>query len=162
MRQGEILGLRWLDVDLDRHILFVRQILTHDGKQFVSGTKTSSGVRSIALDAETVTVMREHRELTLEDKKNSSQDYQDDGLVVCSKFGDRIRAGYLNRAWYKLLADSGLPKITFHDLRHPHTSSLLKNNVHPKIVSERLGHASIQITLDGVLRFVSGQSHVSH
>jgi len=62
--------------------------------------------------------------------------------------GRRIRPRALMVVWYRLLAESGLPHITFHDLRHTHASLLLKSNVHPKIVSERLGHASVQITLD--------------
>jgi integrase len=104
-------------------VLFVRQTLSHDGKEFIPGAKTSSGIRSIALDQDTLNILKRHLELVSKDKDN--KDYKDGGLV-----------------------DSNLPRITFHDLRYTHASLLLKNNVHPKVVSERLGHSSIQITLD--------------
>lgn len=148
MRQGEILGLTWSDVNLEEKILFVRQTLSHDGKEFLPGAKTSSGVRSIALDVETVNALRRHRQRIEEDRNQYRDRYHDNDLVVCSKLGLRIRPRFLMNVWYRLLADSHLPRITFHDLRHTHAPLLLKNNVHPKIVSERLGHASIQITLD--------------
>jgi integrase len=146
MRQGEILGLRWIDIDFENHVLFVRQTLSHDGKEFIPGAKTSSGVRSIALDQDTIHLLKRHLELVSKNKEN--KDYKDDGLVVCTKLGEKIPPRMIMRVWYKLLNDSNLPKITFHDLRHTHASLLLKNNVHPKVVSERLGHSSIQITLD--------------
>ncbi|QQZ60230.1 tyrosine-type recombinase/integrase [Paenibacillus sonchi] len=69
-------------------------------------------------------------------------------LVICTTVGTPTTPRNLSRTWYNMLKKSELHPITFHDLRHTHASLLLKNNVHPKIVSERLGHASIQITLD--------------
>lgn len=146
MRQGEILGLRWIDIDFENQLLFVRQTLSHDGKEFIPGAKTASGVRSIALDQDTIQLLKRHLELVATDKDN--KDYKDGGLVVCTNLGEKIPPRMIMRVWYKLLRDSHLPKITFHDLRHTHASLLLKNNVHPKVVSERLGHSSIQITLD--------------
>lgn len=148
MRQGEILGLRWADVDFVRQVLLVRQTLSHDGKEFLPGAKTSSGIRSIALDPETLSFLERHRQQAQDDKHECPEDYQDNDLVVCTKLGRRIMPRALMVVWYRLLAESGLPHITFHDLRHTHASLLLKSNVHPKIVSERLGHASVQITLD--------------
>lgn len=70
MRQEEILGLRWRDVDFDGQVLFVRQTLSHDGKEFLSGAKTSSGIRSIALDPDTVNVLKRHRKLVEDYKEN--------------------------------------------------------------------------------------------
>ncbi len=148
MRQGEILGLRWCDVDLDNQMLFVRQTLSHDGKEFLSGAKTASGVRSIALDPETVDILKNHRKLCQENKEQFQNEYHDNDLVVCRNNGNKVTSRALMNTWYNLLRDSELRRITFHDLRHTHASLLLKNNVHPKIVSERLGHSSIQITLD--------------
>lgn len=148
MRQGEILGLRWCDVHFESQMLFVRQTLSHDGKEFLPGAKTSSGIRSIALDPETVNILKNHQKRYEENKRKYEKEYQDHDLVVCSKLGRQIKPRMLMTVWYRLLGESGLPKITFHDLRHTHASLLLKNNVHPKIVSERLGHSSIQITLD--------------
>jgi integrase len=148
MRQGEILGLRWSDVDFESQMLFVRRTLSHDGKEFLPGAKTTSGVRSVAVDPSTIHVLQRHHQRIMDDKEKYQDRYQDNDLIVCSQLGFRIRPRFLMSVWYRLLATSGLPKITFHDLRHTHASLLLKANVHPKIVSERLGHASIQITLD--------------
>lgn len=148
MRQGEILGLRWADVNLSDQLLFVRQTLTQDGKQFLPYTKTSQGTRSIAIDRRTVAVLDEHLQRAEADEKRWTVGYQDSGLVVRMKMGMKMHSGHLRYVWFKLLHESGLPHIRFHDLRHTHASLLLKNNIHPKIVSERLGHASVKTTLD--------------
>jgi integrase len=150
MRQGEILGLRWIDVDFGNQLLFVRQTLSHDGKEFIPGAKTSSGIRSIALDLDTTNILKKHYQQIQEEKEKhqASEQYKDSGLVVCTDLGEKITPRMLMRTWYRLINESKLRKITFHDLRHTHASLLLRNNVHPKIVSERLGHSSIQITLD--------------
>lgn len=147
MRQGEILGLRWIDIDFENQLLFVRQTLSHDGKEFIPGAKTSSGIRSIAIDQDTADILKEHYQKIQMDKEMNPS-YTDSGLVICTELGKKIPPIMLMRAWYSILDDSKLRKITFHDLRHTHASLLLRNNVHPKIVSERLGHSSIQITLD--------------
>jgi integrase len=148
MRQGEILGLRWIDVDFDNKTISIRQTLSHDGKELKSGAKTSSSVRSIAIDDETVAVLQKHRKMIVEEKLKSGNVYTDLGLVVCTSTGGICLPRSLSKFWDKLRSRSNLPKIKFHDLRHTHASLLLKQNVHPKIVSERLGHSSIQMTLD--------------
>lgn len=137
-----------MDVDFEARLLFIRQTLSHDGKEFIPGAKTSSGIRSIAIDSGSVKILKGHLELARYNKETYGQEYQHSGLVVSTQLGHRMSPRALMTVWYRLLKKSGLPKITFHDLRHTHASLLLKNNVHPKIVSERLGHSSIQITLD--------------
>ena len=72
----------------------------------------------------------------------------DEGLVFATPEGQPLRPATVSHAWAKAVSLSGLPVIRLHDARHSHASILLKHGVHPKIVSERLGHASIQITLD--------------
>ncbi|WP_337100493.1 tyrosine-type recombinase/integrase [Paenibacillus sp. YIM B09110] len=69
-------------------------------------------------------------------------------MVTQTKFGCPVSPYYFESRWLDMLRKSGLPKIRFHDLRHTHASLLLQQNVHPKLVSERLGHSSIGITLD--------------
>ena len=147
MRQGEILGLRWIDVDINNQFLSVRQTLSHDGKEFIPGAKTPSSIRSIALDIGTVNILKGHRQRLNKDRESNAS-YTDSGLVVCTRLGKKITPRALMNVWYQLLDDSQLDRITFHDLRHTHASLLLRNNVHPKIISERLGHSSIQITMD--------------
>lgn len=72
----------------------------------------------------------------------------DDALVFCTPEGEPLRPNTISRAWTILAARCGLKVIRLHDARHTHASLMLKQGIHPKIVQERLGHASIQITLD--------------
>jgi len=148
MRQGEILGLRWADVDFERGLISVRQTLSHDGKQLKSGAKTKTSIRTISIDPKTVHLLQKLRRIILSEKLHSGSEYKDNDLVVCTSVGTPCSPRNLSRIWYDMLKKSELPTITFHDLRHTHASLLLKNNVHPKIVSERLGHSKIQITID--------------
>jgi integrase len=147
MRQGEILGLRWQDVDLSRKLISVKQTLSHDGKEF-GPPKTESSIRSISIDDRTVEVLEQQRSFILLEKQRNQAVYVDHDLVNCTNVGTPCNPRDLDKVWNRLRNKAGMKKITFHDLRHTHASLLLKNNVHPKVVSERLGHSSIQITLD--------------
>lgn len=148
MRQGEILGLRWSDVDFDRGIISVRQTLSHDGKKLKTGAKTKTSLRSISIDPKTVQLLQKHRRGILSERLHAGSEYEDNDLVICTINGKPCSPRNISRIWYELLKKSELPRLTFHDLRHTHASLLLKNNEHPKVVSERLGHSKIQITID--------------
>ena len=74
--------------------------------------------------------------------------YNDSDLVVCNEFGSHANSSYLRKIFNKIIAEAGLPQIRFHDMRHAHATLLLLQGVNPKIVSERLGHADVRITLD--------------
>lgn len=147
MRQGEILGLRWQDIDFKRNLISVRQTLSHDGKEF-GIPKTESSIRSITIDSNTLEALKQHQTVVSKEKEDNAGIYQDHDLVACTASGTPCRPRDLDKRWVKLRDKSGLRKITFHDLRHTHASLLLKSGAHPKVVSERLGHSSIQITLD--------------
>lgn len=96
-----------------------------------------------------VEALRRHR---LEQKKERllmGPEYQDAGLVFCTVKGTPLEAqNVVNRHFKRLLEKADLPRVRFHDMRHTHASLLLQQGVHPKIVSERLGHSNIGITLD--------------
>jgi len=146
MRQGEILGLRWKDVDLEKGILSITQTLSHDGKELQVGAKTNSGNRTVSIDAETI------RELKLIHKRCKAENleavpgmYQDNDLVVCTSVGTPVTPRNLMRTFYRLIEKAGVKKIRFHDLRHTHATMLLKANVNPKIVSERMGWSDIKM-----------------
>jgi len=147
MRQGEILGLRWQDIDFERNIITVRQSLDHDGKDF-GPPKTESSIRSITIDPKTSEALKSHQQLVEHDRSLASELYAEYDLVAPTNSGKPCSPRYLDKLFDRLKELSGMRHITFHDLRHTHASLLLKNNVHPKVVSERLGHSSIQITLD--------------
>lgn len=149
MRQSEILALRWVDVDFENKTIHVRQTYIEDQKGYQFGdTKSESSTRSIALFPDTVEALREHKRKQAEEKMANRKIYRDHGLVVQTSVGTPVNPRNLMRNFYRIIKKAGLPPIRFHDLRHTHATILLKNDAHPKIVQERLGHSSINVTLD--------------
>jgi integrase len=147
VRRGELLGLRWRDVDLDAGRVSIVQTLV--GKRQLSKPKTDKGQRNIALDTGTVAALREHRKRQLEERLAWGPAYQDQhDLVFCREDGSPLWPQSLSRAFERHAKQARLPAIRFHDLRHGHATLALLAGVHPKVVSERLGHASVGITLD--------------
>lgn len=150
MRQGEILGLRWSDVDLDQQRLQIRGTLQHrDGQLVVGEPKTASSRRQVVLSTTAIDALRRHRSAQAEERLRLGEGWVDSDFVFTNQLGGPIDAGNLrSREFQPLLERAGLPKIRFHDLRHTAATLLLGEGVHPKIVSEMLGHAQVSITLD--------------
>ncbi|MDY7046405.1 site-specific integrase [Virgibacillus sp. M23] len=149
MRQGEILGLRWKDIDIENETISVVQTLSHKGQELSAGAKTDSGNRRISIDSNTLSQVLKHRTLQKEEMMVNSPLYNShNDLVVRTSTGLPLSPRNLLRSFYSIIDKSGIKKIRFHDLRHTHASLLLKQGVNPKIVSERLGHANVRITLD--------------
>jgi integrase len=150
LRQGELLALRWEDLDLEAHTLQVRRTVTKDGGKLAVGpTKTAKGRRTVKLTKDAAASLRGHLTRQLEEIDVLGDHFQDQGLVFCTSKGTLINPTNLRkRSFAPLLVRAGLPHITFHQLRHTAATILLLKNVNPKIVSEMLGHASIAITLD--------------
>lgn len=149
MRIGEILGLRWRDVDFETGQVSVRQAYTkaHSGYEFHE-PKTASGERSVVLFPDTINLLKMHQAVQESEKEENKEFYNDYGLVVQTHLGTPVSPRNLSREYYKILNKIDVPRIRFHDLRHTHATILLKRGVHAKIVQERLGHSSITITLD--------------
>jgi integrase len=158
MRQGELLALKWQDVDLENATLSVRRTLTRSGGRLLLGeTKTKKSRRIIALTEASVQALREHLDRQMEDMQRLDDLYQDRGLVFASEVGTLINPSNLRkRSFAPLLKKAGLPRIRFHDLRHTCATLLLYRNVHPKYVQELLGHANIAITLDTYSHVIPG------
>jgi len=148
MRQGELLGLRWQDVDLDRGVARIVQAVptVRDGVQFTQ-PKTASGRRTIALDATCVAALKEHRARQNERRLAVGALWHDYDLVIASAIGTPLNHANVYHRFIKLAAAAGVPRIPFHGLRHTHATLLMAAGVHPKVVSERLGHADISLTL---------------
>jgi len=150
MRQGEMLALRWQDVDLENAVVSVRRTLTRSGGKIAFGEpKTNKSRRSIRLTLQAVEALRSHLERQLRDMEILGDRYQDQGLVFATDTGGPINPSNLRqRSFMPLLKRAGLPHMRFHDLRHTCATLLLSRGVHPKFVQELLGHATIAITLD--------------
>ncbi len=150
LRRSELLGLRWQDVSLEDGTAAIAQTLQRlVGQGWVYGEpKTAKGRRPVALPPSVVEVLQRHRAAQIEDRLKIGAAWQDSGLVFTTTVGGPIDPSNLSRRFGKLVAAAGVPRIRFHDLRHTHASLMLQRGVHPKIVSERLGHATVGITLD--------------
>lgn len=150
MRQGELLALRWSEVDLAKGSLQVKYSLKRvpgEGLQ-PRQPKTPSSVRAIKIGTETCQVLSAHASAIAERQLKAGDDWRDLGYVFPAKNGMAIEPAEAYRGLHKLLKKAGLPKIRFHDLRHTAASLMLNNGVDVLIASKRLGHAKPSITLD--------------
>ncbi len=150
LRQGELLALKWEDVELEEAVLRVRRTLTRSGgKVEVGPPKTPNSRRSLGLTSRAVEALRAHLARQLAEMEEMGSLYRPGGLVFANEIGGIINPSNLrNRHLVRLLERAKLPKVRFHDLRHTCATLLLTKNVNPKIVSEMLGHSSISVTLD--------------
>jgi integrase len=148
MREGEVLGLRWKDVDLEGARLQVRQTLQRAKNEvFFKTPKTGSGERLISLPPLTVKVLRRHKAEQNASRFSKGAAYQDHDLVLARDDGRPWHPGSFAAEWRRTTRDLEMP-VKFHNLRHTHATLLLANGEHPKVVQERLGHSSIGITMD--------------
>jgi integrase len=150
LRRGELLGLRWDDVDLERATLRVGRALVREGGRYALGeTKTRRGRRRVNLTPRTVRALKAHHKRQLEVKIRLAGLYEDRGLVFTTQRGTSVNPENLvKRSFKPLIKRAGLPEIRFHDLRHTCATLLLGRGIHPKLVQELLGHATIAMTLD--------------
>ncbi len=159
LRRGEILGLRWQDVDLQEAVLHVKQALTrvriHDAAKGEVKTslvfqepKTEQSRRAIPIPAAWLIALKKHKAEQAQEKLILGQAYQDHGLVFCRPDGRPIDPSDLSRHFGRLLKREGLPSIRLHDARHTFATLLLELGEAPKVVQSLLGHSSVAITLD--------------
>lgn len=149
MRRGELLALRWADCDLAGGTISVCRSLeqTKAGLSFKE-PKTARSRRVVALPAFAVEALRRHRVEQMEQRLRVGPAWQDYDLVCCREDGTPIRPDSITVLYKAILRRAGLPPVRFHDLRHTHATLLLGQGVHPKVVSERLGHSQIAVTMD--------------
>jgi integrase len=150
LRQGELLGLKCDDIDLEVGTLQMRRILTTTkGGPVLSAPKTKGSRRTVRLSQMALEALTSHLDHQLGEIDRAAGLWRENGLIFASESGSPLSRHHVTAHRFKpLLRRAGLPEIRFHDLRHTCATLLLSNNVNPKVVSEKLGHASIAITLD--------------
>ncbi len=149
MRRGELAGLRWIDIDLDAGFIALRNArvaVQHAVHEYEPKSRTSR--RSVAIDSLVVTVLRSHRRRQREERLAWGAAYNDSGYVFTNEDGHPLHPNRVTLLFRRNREELGLPAVRLHDLRHTSASLMLTAGVHPKVVSERLGHSSIAITLD--------------
>jgi len=147
MRRGEVLGLRWTDIDFEERQLRVVQTIVEAGhKTMISEPKSDRSRRVIALDNRTLEVLAEHHR---EDFKHRSDRFDRvEALVFAHGDGEPIHPACFSYAFKHRIKLTGSRHVRFHDLRHGHATMALHAGIHPKVVAERLGHSTVAITLD--------------
>ncbi len=149
MRRSELLAQRWQNIDLIYGQVSVNRSLHQlkDGSFVFTQPKSTHSRRTIALSPSAIKVLRDYYEKQQMDATMLGTTLTDDSLVF-NTLGKPLRPNTITYAWVRIATQAGVKRIRFHDARHTHASLMLKQGIHPKIVQERLGHASIQMTLD--------------
>ena len=157
LRLGEVSGLRWSDVDLDKATLRVAQTV-----QWLSGKgctiqtpKTAHSRRVLALSQSAVQSVRQHRVAQQEHRLRLGPVFEDHGMVFPSEIGTLLNPSSVYRAWWKITAEAGV-KMRFHDLRHLSATLALAEGVNVRVVSDRLGHANANVTLSTYAHVMAG------
>jgi len=149
LRRGEACGLRWTDLDSDSATLAVsRQVQRRGGRLVESSPKSNAGIRTIALDHTTLTALRQHRHRQDQERQAAGSAWREGGWIFTYADGRPVAPDRLMRMFARLVADSGLPPVRLHDLRHGAASLALAAGGEVKNISTMLGHASIQTTAD--------------
>ena len=148
-RSGEMLGLRWEDLDTAAGTVRIVRSLTRTAHGHeLAEPKTASSRREVPLGAVALDALRRHRVAQAQERIAAGTAWRDEGLIFASEAGTPLDAGnVLRRSFYPLLRRAGLPRVRFHDLRHTAATRMLEAGTSPKVAAEMLGHASVTTTL---------------
>ncbi|HVB25872.1 MAG TPA: site-specific integrase [Ktedonobacteraceae bacterium] len=150
IRRGELVSLRWSDIDVGTGILHVRRnVARMDGVGYIEREpKSQAGRRKIALPHVVLEALEEHREKQEQARVKAGEKWQEKGLIFCNIYGNYFDPDHMGVLFKKLLKKADLPDVRFHDLRHSVATILLAAKIDLKAVSEMLGHSSVAITAD--------------
>jgi integrase len=153
MRIGELLALRWQDVDLEAGTIAVERgmVLAEEGYD-TQAPKSAAGVRLITLGGPSIHALRAHRLRQIEQQLRKGAAWKDLGLVFASEVGTTLSNTNVRRVFLAIQQESGLQRIRFHDLRHSNATIAVEAGVPVNTVSARLGHADVRTTLSIYVR----------
>jgi integrase len=159
LRRGEVLGIRWADVDLELGRVSITQtVVVVANSAQLSEPKTASGRRTVYLHSSLTEVLKRRKAEQAGERLLAGSAWEDHGLVFTTALGTTIHPRNLSRDFHLAVRSAGVPSIRLHDLRHTAATLALTGGAHPKQVQEMLGHARVAITLD-VYSHVGEQMH---
>lgn len=156
MRRGELLGLRWEDLDEHRKRISIRQTLISVAYEVMVSTPKSHTARVIDIDAGTIEVLRQHRARQAAERDDHGPGYESNGRIFRKADGASIHPDVARTMFDRRVKRSGVRRIRFHDLRHTHATIGLRAGVPVKVMSERLGHATPAFTLQQYAHVIPG------
>lgn len=149
LRRGELLALRWDDVDLINGIIHIRHnTVVADGVIETKAPKSAAGIRDLTIGQNLLEVLQAARQQYMRDLHNQGSSFTDSNLVIRQPNGKPYRPESMTQKWERFVKANGLKPIRFHDLRHSCTTALLQAGVDPKTVQTRMGHADISVTMN--------------
>jgi integrase len=148
LRRGELAALKWRNVDLTTGQIAIVESAEETAGGIRYKEPKSGRARTVALSPIMIDELRAHRSTQAQELLGLGVKLSDDSFVVAQADGSPLKPTSITHEWVRLLGNTPLPRIRFHDLRHAHATHLLANGVHPKVASERLGHSKVGITLD--------------
>lgn len=148
LRRGEVAALRWRSVDLaNAQLAVVESAEQMNGSVRLKETK-SGRARTVAISSTVIEELKAHRLRQAQGMLKLGVRLTDDGFVAALEDGSPMQPTFITHEWVRVISNTSLPRIRFHDLRHAHATHMLASGVHPKVASERLGHSKVGITLD--------------
>jgi integrase len=156
LRRGEIAALRWRHVDVDRAQISIVESFEQTRLGVRLKAPKSGRGRKVALPTRVVAELRAWRTKQAQELLRLGIRLTDDCFICAGEDGQPIQPQSLTHAWHRFLARANLPRLRFHDLRHSHATHMIASGVHPKIASERLGHATVGLTLDTYSHVIPG------
>lgn len=148
-RRGEALGLRWDDVDIEAATITIRRsLIVVDGQILLSDPKTKRGNRTIAIDPITLEALKAHAARQADERSEWDEAWIDSGYVFTRENGEALHPYVISKAFRDHVKAAALPAIPLHSLRHTYATLALSSGVNPRIVSGRLGHSTVALTLD--------------
>ena len=159
LRRGELLGLKWSDIDFEEGTLSVRRSLSNTKEKgiFTKGPKNKKSRRTIDISKEVLFTLKQHRKRQIKLLLAKGNKLTDDTFIFCRDNGDPIHPNIVSSWFPDMLKRVGIPHLNFHCLRHTHASLLLGAGIDIKLISERLGHSNIRITYDIYSHLLPGQ-----